>query len=593
MYTEFFHLTEAPFSITPDPAFVYMSPHHREALGHLLYGTGRQGGFVQLTGEVGTGKTTIVRTLLARELEAVDVALVLNPRQSEAEFVASICDELHVDYGAQASLKECVDALNRHLLQVHAQGRRTVLIIDEAQNLSFEVLEQVRLLTNLETSKDKLLSIMLIGQPELADMLARVELRQVAQRITARYHLAPLSLTETGEYIRHRLRVAGGDPDCFGVAAVKQVYRLSQGVPRLINILCDRALLGAYASSQHRISPELVRQAGAEVFGQATEIRADRPAAESRGRDLPWLVGGGVVALLAMVLIGVTLLRPGSFAPALPGDDAHAALDRVAPVAPVGPVQLAPKAPTPEPGKEQGPEPGQQPAPEPVRAAPSPRVEPPVVAAAVPAAPRAMVHATLPPATELPLRTLVEALLALWEVEVEIRPGERVCAAIARVGLACHRTEGQLVTLRSLNRPVILSTVSADGDTSYRLLTRLRDDAGQLHTPGGDVDVTIAALERAWNRDFLLFWRPDGHAGLIGPNSRGAAVQQLRAKLDRIAGRPDDGDYPGAYDDELATRVRAFQLSRGLKPDGLVGVHTWIALSDAEGAVHGPRLGGR
>lgn len=241
MYTTYFGLREMPFSITPDPAFLYMSPRHQEALGHLLYGTGQYGGFVQLTGEVGTGKTTVVRTLLAQKLDAVDVAVILNPRQNEQEFVASICDELHVAYEKPATLpvtlKGLVDALNAHLLDAHARGRRTVVIIDEAQNLQPEVLEQVRLLTNLETHKDKLLRIMLVGQPELADLLARPDLRQLAQRITARYHLTPLSSTETAEYIAHRLTVAGTANELFEPRAVQRIHERARGIPRLVNVL--------------------------------------------------------------------------------------------------------------------------------------------------------------------------------------------------------------------------------------------------------------------------------------------------------------------------------------------------------------------
>src|SRR3546814_558109 len=230
MYIEFFQLKEMPFSITPDPAYLYMSPRHQEALGHLLYGTGQYGGFVQLTGEVGTGKTTIVRTLLEQKLDKVDVAFIHNPRQNEQEFVQTICDELGVSYARDdRSLKTLIDALNEHLLQAHAEGRRTVLIIDEAQNLERGVLEQVRLLTNLETAKEKLLRIMLIGQPELSALLARPDLRQLASRITARFHLTPLGARETVEYIEHRLRVAGAHGEIFTPAAIADVHRYTKG----------------------------------------------------------------------------------------------------------------------------------------------------------------------------------------------------------------------------------------------------------------------------------------------------------------------------------------------------------------------------
>ena len=235
MYTEYFQLREMPFSITPDPAYLYLSPRHQEALGHLLYGTGQYGGFVQLTGEVGTGKTTIVRTLLEQKLPDVDVAMIHNPRQSEQEFVQSICDELHVVYPQPVSLKTLVDALNEHLLRTHAAGRRTVLIIDEAQNLEPAVLEQVRLLTNLETAKAKLLRIMLVGQPELSALLSRPDLRQLSSRISARYHLTPLSAQETREYIEHRLRIAGtrASRRCAGASVMRRMASSSVSTRRL------------------------------------------------------------------------------------------------------------------------------------------------------------------------------------------------------------------------------------------------------------------------------------------------------------------------------------------------------------------------
>src|SRR6201996_8432541 len=248
MYTSFFGLNEKPFAITPDPRYLYLSERHAEALAHLLYGINEAGGFIQLTGEVGTGKTTIVRTLLSRVPQHADVAVILNPRVTATEFLLTICEELGLglDEADRTSAKEMVDALNRRLLAAHSDGRRVIVIVDEAQNLSTEVLEQVRLLTNLETATQKLLQIILIGQPELRELLDRSELRQLAQRITGRYHLCPLSKQETQEYVNHRLRVAGASGGIFTPAALGQVHRVSGGVPRVINVCCDRALLGAY-----------------------------------------------------------------------------------------------------------------------------------------------------------------------------------------------------------------------------------------------------------------------------------------------------------------------------------------------------------
>ena len=267
MYAAHFGLREPPFAITPDPAYVYLSRHHQEALAHLLYGVGENGGFVQLTGEVGTGKTTLIRTLLEQRLENVDVALCLNPRLTVEELLATVCDELGASSPREPhTLKALLDALNAHLLQTHAAGRRTVLILDEAQNLSREVLEQIRLLTNLETAKHKLLRIILVGQPELRALLARPDLRQLAQRITARYHLPPLDRRATVAYIHHRLRVAGGREDLFTRSAQQTVYRHSGGVPRLINIICDRALLGAYGRGARRVTARLARAAAREAL---------------------------------------------------------------------------------------------------------------------------------------------------------------------------------------------------------------------------------------------------------------------------------------------------------------------------------------
>ncbi len=260
MYLSFFGLSEKPFAITPDPRYLYLSERHAEALAHLLYGINESGGFIQLTGEVGTGKTTVVRTLLSRVPHHADVAVILNPRVTPVEFLLTICEELGlgVDEANRNSVKEMVDALNRRLLSAHADGRRVIVIVDEAQNLSAEVLEQVRLLTNLETPTQKLLQIILIGQPELRELLDRTDLRQLAQRITGRYHLKPLSREETQQYVRHRLRVAGAADEIFTPAALREVHRLSAGVPRVINVCCDRALLGAYTQERRKITPALV-----------------------------------------------------------------------------------------------------------------------------------------------------------------------------------------------------------------------------------------------------------------------------------------------------------------------------------------------
>lgn len=296
MYYQYFHLSENPFSITPNPRFLFLSEQHRDALAHLLYGMGEgAGGFVQLTGEVGAGKTTLCRSILNQVPESVDAALIFNPNQSAFELVASTCDELQVEYPKDCkSIKVLTDLLNRRLLEAHAQGRRTVLIIDEAQNLSPETLEQLRLLTNLETATQKLLQIILIGQPELDAITRRNDLRQLSQRITARYHLKPLRRHETAAYISHRLKVVGAGKQLFTDGAVRRIHRLSGGIPRIINIICDRALLGAFALEKKKVNAGMVKKAAAEVLGQPLDSsRNDRS-----------LAFAGLLLLTSLVAIG-------------------------------------------------------------------------------------------------------------------------------------------------------------------------------------------------------------------------------------------------------------------------------------------------
>lgn len=290
MYQQYFGLSESPFSISPDPRYLFLSDKHREALAHLIYGVGDQGGFVVLTGEVGTGKTTICRCLLQQLPDNADIAFIINPKQSINQLLQSIFNDLGITYEKGNTSKDLIDKLNDYLLDAHARGRNTILIIDEAQNLAVDVLEQLRLLTNLETNEKKLLQLLLLGQPELNDLLLRPELRQLAQRVTARYHLSPLSKHEVTEYIQHRLSVAGCRSEIFPASAIKKIYSLSQGVPRLINLICDRTLLGVYATNSRYATPKIVTKATKEIFTYHS----------SKRRQSVWLAG-----LLALILIVV------------------------------------------------------------------------------------------------------------------------------------------------------------------------------------------------------------------------------------------------------------------------------------------------
>jgi general secretion pathway protein A len=271
MYLDYFGFSEAPFSIAPDPHYLYLSPRHSEALAHLMFGLKNPGGgIVLLTGEVGTGKTTICRCALERVPEGCDIAFVYNPKLSILELLSTVCDELHIPYPAAArSVKAFMDRINKRLLESHRQGRKTVLIIDEAQNLEVDVLEQLRLLTNLETSERKLLQIILVGQPELLERLDRPELRQFAQRIVARYHLSQLNTAELADYVQHRLAIAGVRRKLFPNAVIERLYRLSGGIPRVANVICDRALLGAYVEGVDYVDRATLERASREVLGES------------------------------------------------------------------------------------------------------------------------------------------------------------------------------------------------------------------------------------------------------------------------------------------------------------------------------------
>lgn len=308
MYLQYFQLTEAPFSIAPNPRYLYLGQRHQEALAHLLYGIRGEGGFVLLTGAIGAGKTTVCRCLLEQLPEHCDVAYIFNPKLSVTELLATICHEFGIAVSPdEDSVKHFVDLINAHLLQGHARGRSSVLIIDEAQNLAPDVLEQMRLLTNLETSQRKLLQIILIGQPELADFLDRPGLLQLAQRIVARYHLEPLSQNEIAAYVQHRLAVSGTQQPLIPPKLAELLYRLTGGVPRLINVLCDRALLGAYTQGKTQVDRATLLQAAREILS---------PAAYRAKRLDRWLAGlpGGKYARGLMLFLSAVALLAAAFA---------------------------------------------------------------------------------------------------------------------------------------------------------------------------------------------------------------------------------------------------------------------------------------
>lgn len=299
MYQHYFGLRDNPFSIAPNPAFLFMSARHKEALAHLTFGLQESGGFVMLTGEVGTGKTTVSRKLLQDLPKHTQVAMVLNPTLSALELLATVCDELGIQHNPQqASLKYFTDLILRHLTANHQEGKNTVLIIDEAQHLLPEVLEQLRLLTNLETNREKLLKVVLIGQPELQELLKRNELRQLAQRITARYHLLPLNAEEVKQYIAHRLSIANGDAAIFSRPALKRVYQITGGIPRVINLICDRALTLTFTKQLAIVPHYLMLAAAGQILGEDVvqqRLSSLRPV---------WLTLTGIIFLGLGYLLG-------------------------------------------------------------------------------------------------------------------------------------------------------------------------------------------------------------------------------------------------------------------------------------------------
>ncbi|HWM27930.1 MAG TPA: AAA family ATPase [Woeseiaceae bacterium] len=538
MYTKFFGLNEKPFAITPDPRYLFMSERHGEGLAHLVYGVTESGGFIQLTGEVGTGKTTLVRTLLGQMPSEVDVALILNPQLTAVEFLLAICEELGVPLPAdRTSSKSLVDALNLHLLSAHARGRRTILLVDEAQNLSAGVLEQLRLLTNLETAKQKLLQIVLIAQPELRELLSQNNLRQLAQRVTGRYHLEPLSREESARYIDHRLKVAGALGEIFDAGAKHEVYRLSGGIPRLMNVICDRALLGAYSRETRNVNKAIVRRAAAEVSGQPlTPV------------ILKWAVPVFGVIGVVLAIIGIWSL-----------------IDRDDP-------------------------------------RPSESVRIPVQAAAAdtagsgnapPERDSVSLEQRLRDAGEATgAEVAMSTLFGLWNVDYAKSTDSSACQQAEMKGLSCYFSRGSWSGIRQLDRPVMLTLTDANGDTHQPVLVSLTEKTGELAIADTRVVYPLDDISELWFGEFLLVWRPpNGRNDIIRQGVRDENVLWLRQSLAAI-----DADFRPAnldsdlFDEELEQKLTAFQRAHRLTADGIAGHQTQILINSLLGLGGTPQL---
>lgn len=552
MYKTFFGLNETPFSITPNPRYLYMSERHTEALAHLIYGIKDSGGFIQLTGEVGTGKTTLIRSLLQRLPENADVALILNPQLSATEFLASILAEFGIALPANPdSLKALTDSLNRFLLKNHSEGRRTILIVDEAQNFAVDVLEQIRLLTNLETAKQKLLQITLIGQPELRTMLARNDLRQLAQRITGRYHLQPLSQEDTEKYVRHRLQVAGTSREIFDARACRELYRLSAGIPRVINVIADRALLGAYTEERHDIGPAMVRRAAAEVY-----------AVTSKGTGLSKSTLR-VVALagIAIVLIGAATFTALRFARA--------------------PTQAEPPSIADSTSSSDG-------QPDPIDSAP---VEPP--------APMLQSYSGTIDLEQLirlnpdktSTREAFTSLFKLWDTQ--FAPDAKLACEFAQQHqLYCLFQKGSLAQLQKLDRPVIMTLQDNDGGLHQIVLEKISDQIATVDIGEDRLEILLADVIALWDGEYLLLWKSQiGAVKSFVPGMRDPDILWLRESLATVQGNPIDPMDSDLFDENLEARVKDYQVERRLNVDGLVGQQTQILINSDLGAP-APRLMG-
>jgi len=535
MYTDYFRLKESPFSIAPDPAYFFVSDQHREALAHLMYCFNSDGGFVLLTGEVGTGKTTVCRRLLQQAPTDCDIAFVLYPKLTGEELLAAICDDFGISVPAGgATARVLVGKIYDYLVRTHEAGRRAILIIEEAQNLSDDVLEQIRLLTNLETNRRKLLQIVMLGQPELRERLSKAELRQLSQRVTAQYHLAPLSRSDMEAYVAYRLRVAGVRQNgLFSRSALRQLYRLTKGVPRLINVICDRALMGAYIEGRNKVDRRILAAAAREVSVQlpgrwrAGSIRSTAVYAVL-GIILVGAVYYGwtfvadrnVSSSRAAVQVGLSEVHRLSVDPSVAGVEPTVSLDSL----------LAARSGEGKPGRNRA----------------------------------------------------FQAILRQWSAEGTVRPDEDVCYTAGRYGLACLEGKESLEGIRRLNRPAVLKMQDEGGTDYYVALTRLQGDRAHLVIGERSEVVDVGELARRWLCDYEMLWRlPPGYSVVqIRPGDKGAMASWLTRQMAVAEGRPTPPENEALYGWATADTLKRFQVGSGLVPDGTIGPKTIITLSD-------------
>ena len=531
LYLQHFALRQEPFSIVPDPGFLYPSHQHRQAVAHLKYGLDREGGFILLTGEVGTGKTTLTRTMLQRLPAHVRVAYVLNSKLNETDLLASICDELSIRLPKTKNLsfsKICIDALNQDLLENHAAGKKTLIVIEEAQNLSDEVLETLRLLSNLETNTHKLLHILLVGQPELVEILAKPNLRQLNQRVVSRFHLLPLDKHELANYINHRLHHAGAKGPIFPAECITTIYKLTSGVPRLINLLCHQALLAAYSLGLDQVPAKLVRDAATEILGSENKPSIANKTAE-------WTVG--------LVLFLVIILVVGEYYSVL----LHNTKSNT-----VSPVELSQQtvnidnrsnANTPVKGEE--------------------------------------LTDVVTDVNNDNFVSPLNALLKLWSVDSgALYTTEEFIDIAERSGLRAEMLVGTDVDkLLSLDRPGVV-TIEQSGQLKSQLLVALDDASVTLMTETGTTTLDLPTFQKRWTGRFLFLWQsPSSFSLLRVGDVNKPALQWLQARLAELQPPVDKLITGGRYTEPLQQQIKAFQRQQGLEDDGIVGRQTLMRLN--------------
>lgn len=591
MFGQYFNIDESVFSIAPNPKYLFLSKQHEEALAHLIYGVTRKGGFVCLTGDIGTGKTTICRCMFEQLPENTDIAFVINPKFSPMELLASICDELHITYSSfQPGIKEYVKKLNEYLVEAHGKGRSTVLVIDEAQNLSVEALEHVRALTNLETNEQKLLQIILIGQPELKTLLAKPELEQVNQRITARFHIGPLSLNETNHYINHRLSVAGAKQKIFSTANIKQIFKLSKGIPRRINILCDRVLLGAYTIRKSKISTLVIAKSAEEVFGDAPVYSNIYPKALAASIFAVLISGLAVFAFQnymidsPIIQSSLAVLSEDKIALAPDADEIKAYIGEAKETDIVDAKTVeSPEVKIVSTVQAEKPKINQREINE-KKANYVAKNEPVKVIASVPA--KAVVkeikisslaiNTPKPDGNNKELQftgygKAYQQLFRLWAVDyssTEISP----CEHAIKNQLHCYQGRGSINKIIGMNRPVLLKSKSELYEPSYIVVVSIEGDYAVVSEKGDYQLVAISEIQANWSGEFEMLWRPlRAGVSYIKPGQKGKAVALLDQKLAKLQGRKSLTSHPFVYSEDLVDQVRAFQIANKLPSDGVVG----------------------